>query len=235
MSVILKQKKFGEVLETFGPDDPRSCRPCVFPLALVRCQYKVANKPSQNPEKSLETTQKNEGKWTLFIWLSLSGFWRWNVTICGIYKIYLGITCLLPLAVANYKQCTSSTSVSINGRHAASNPQGCLPVGLRLRIPFPNARSEKRKIQAQNERAASNLTQNPSTYTVVSFQSTTNSIFPLKPTLRRSLLKKFLAVWTFLAARVHHTIVQNQLGNPASFMNWASSGTTPSLGTRGSC
>ena len=60
----------------------------------------------------------------------------------------------------------------------------------RLNTPFPNARSEKRKIPAQNDRAATNPTQNPSTYTVVSFQFTTNSIFPVQPTLSRSLLKK---------------------------------------------
>ena len=62
----------------------------------------------------------------------------------------------------------------------------------RLNTSFPNAWSEKRKIQAQNDRAATNPTQNPSTYTVVSFQFTTNSIFPVQPTLSRSLLQKFL-------------------------------------------
>ena len=118
-----------EVLKAFGPECPGSCTPCVFPLPLEGQQCKVGNKPSQNPAKSLETTQKNEVKWTLFIWLSLSGFWRWNVTICEIYETFLGITCVLPRStVANYKQCTSSNSVSNNWRHAASNPQGCLPV-----------------------------------------------------------------------------------------------------------
>ena len=34
-------------------------------------------------------------------------------------------------------------------------------------------------------------TQNPSTYTVVSFQLTKNSILPVQPTLSRSLLQKF--------------------------------------------
>ena len=118
-----------EVLKAFGPDCPGSCTPCVFPLPLEGQQCKVGNKPSQNPAKSLETTQKNEVKWTLFIWLSLSGFWRWNVTICEIYETFLGITCVLPRStVANYKQCTSSNSVSNNWRHAASNPQGCVLV-----------------------------------------------------------------------------------------------------------
>ena len=42
------------------------------------------------------------------------------------------------------------------------------------KTPFPNARSEKRKIPAQNDRAATNPTKNPSTYSVVSFQFTTN-------------------------------------------------------------
>ena len=36
-----------------------------------------------------------------------------------------------------------------------------------LHTPFPNARSEKREIQAQNDRAATNPTHNPSIYTVV--------------------------------------------------------------------
>ena len=61
----------------------------------------------------------------------------------------------------------------------------------RLNTPFPNAWAEKRKIQAKNDRAATNPTQNPSTYTVVSFQFTKNSIVPVQPTLSRSLLQKF--------------------------------------------
>ena len=60
-----------------------------FPWPLEWHQCKV------NPAKSLETKQKNEGKWTLFIWLSFGGFWGWNVTICGIYETFLGITCVL--------------------------------------------------------------------------------------------------------------------------------------------
>ena len=44
----------------------------------------------------------------------------------------------------------------------------------RLSTPFPNARSEKRKVPAQNDRAATNPTQNPSKHTVVSFQLITN-------------------------------------------------------------
>ena len=78
----------------------------------------------------------------------------------------------------------------------------------RLNTPFPNARSEKRKIPAQNDRAATNPTQNPSTYTVVSFQFTTNSIFPVQPTLSRSLFQTAASTSTF-----------------ASFYNWASPGT----------
>ena len=58
------------------------------------------------------------------------------------------------------------------------------------------------KIPAQNDRAATNPTQNPSTYTVVSFQFTTNSIFPVQPTLSRSLHQKF-PIYRFLTARVH--------------------------------
>ena len=61
----------------------------------------------------------------------------------------------------------------------------------RLNTPFPNARSEKRKIPAQNDRAATNPTKNPSTYTVVLFQFSINSIFPMQSTLSRRLLKKF--------------------------------------------
>ena len=36
----------------------------------------------------------------------------------------------------------------------------------RLNTPYPNARSEKRKIPVQNDRAATNPTPNPSTYTL---------------------------------------------------------------------
>ena len=71
----------------------------------------------------------------------------------------------------------------------------------RLNTQFPNTRSEKRKIPAQNDRAATNPTQNPSTYIVVSFQFTTNLFFPAQPTLSRSLLQKF-PVYRFLTARV---------------------------------
>ena len=39
------------------------------------------------------------------------------------------VTCVSPRSiVANYKQCKSSTNVSNNWRHSASNLQGCLPV-----------------------------------------------------------------------------------------------------------
>ena len=62
VSDIWKRKKFGEVLEAFGPDGPGSCTPCVFPLPLEGYQCKVGNQPSQNPAKSLETIKKNEGK-----------------------------------------------------------------------------------------------------------------------------------------------------------------------------
>ena len=72
----------------------------------------------------------------------------------------------------------------------------------KLNTLFPNARSEKRKIPAQNDRAATNPTQNPSTHTVVSFQFPTNSIFSVKPTLSHGLLQKF-PVQRFLTARVH--------------------------------
>ena len=59
-----------------------------------------------------------------------------------------------------------------------------------------------REAKNQNGRAATNPTQNSSTYTLVSFQFATRSIFPVKPTLSRSLLQKF-PVWTFPTARVH--------------------------------
>ena len=61
--------------------------------------------------------------------------------------------------------------------------------GWTLHFRTPDLRSEK--IPAQNDRAATNPTKNPSTYSVVSFQFTTNSIFPVQPTLSRSLFKKF--------------------------------------------
>ena len=85
--------------------------------------------------KSHETTQKNECKYTSLIWLSLGGFWGWNVTICGIYKTFLGITSVLPRStVAYYKQSNCSTSESNSLRNAASNPQGCLPVAYGFKI-----------------------------------------------------------------------------------------------------
>ena len=58
----------------------------------------------------------------------------------------------------------------------------------RLNTPFSNARSEKRKFPTQNDQAATNTTQNPSTYTLVSFQFNTNSIFPAHRTLSHSFL-----------------------------------------------
>ena len=61
-----------------------------------------------------------------------------------------------------------------------------------------------RKIQAQNDRTVTNPTQNLSTYTVVSFQFTTKSIFPVKPTLCRSLLQKFCSLEVFNSPRTHH-------------------------------
>ena len=54
----------------------------------------------------------------------------------------------------------------------------------------------------QNGRAATNSTQNPSTYTAVSFQFNRNSIFLVRPTLCRSLLRKF-PVYRFLTGHVH--------------------------------
>ena len=72
---------------------------------------------------------------------------------------------------------TSSTS-RLNNFHSRRNslyswekPKAALP----FRTPDP--RSEKN--QAQNDRAATNPTQNPSTCTVVSFQFPTGSIFPV--------------------------------------------------------
>ena len=65
------------------------------------------------------------------------------------------------------------------------NPFGRVLPHKRTLLRFPDARSEKRKIQAQKDREATIPTQNPSTYTIVSFQFTTNSIFPVKPTPSR--------------------------------------------------
>lgn len=61
------------------------------------------------------------------------------------------------------------------------NPFGRVLPHKRTLLRFPDARSEKRKIQAQKDREATIPTQNPSTYTIVSFQFTTNSIFPVQP------------------------------------------------------
>ena len=49
-------------------------------------------------------------------------------------------------------------------------------IGKAQGCTYPNARSKKRKIRAQNDQAAISLTQNPSTYTEVSFQFTSNLI-----------------------------------------------------------
>ena len=43
VSDIWKRKKFGKVLEAFGPVGPGSCTPCVFPLPLEGQQCKVGN------------------------------------------------------------------------------------------------------------------------------------------------------------------------------------------------
>ena len=43
VSGIWKRKKFGEVLEGFGPDGPGSCTPFVFPLPSEGHQCKVGN------------------------------------------------------------------------------------------------------------------------------------------------------------------------------------------------
>ena len=83
----------------------------------------------QSGELSVSKARKitRDNTVSLFIWLSGSGFWGWNVMICGIYETFLGITCVLPRStVANYKQCESPIIVSNNWRHAAS--QGCMPV-----------------------------------------------------------------------------------------------------------
>ena len=58
--------------------------------------------------------------------------------------------------------------------------------GWTLHFRTPDPRSEK--IPTQNDRAATNTTQNPSTYTSVSFQFNTNSIFPAHRTLSHSFL-----------------------------------------------
>ena len=62
----------------------------------------------------------------------------------------------------------------------------------RLHTPFPNAQSARPNIQAQNDWVATNPTQIPGTFTV-SFQFTTNSILPVKPTLSCSLLPNCLS------------------------------------------
>ena len=107
------------------PNFPPLCFSFAFGGASVHSGKLTVPKPL----KSLKTTQKNKAYWTLFIWLPLSGFWGWNVTICGIKETFLRITCILPKStIANYKQCKSLTSISNNWCHPASNPQGCLPV-----------------------------------------------------------------------------------------------------------
>ena len=53
MSDIWKRKKFGEVLEAFGPDGPRSCTRSVFPLPLEGQELTVPK-----PRKTTRNTEK---------------------------------------------------------------------------------------------------------------------------------------------------------------------------------
>ena len=68
--------------------------------------------------------------------------------------------------------------------------------------PFREAPSEKRKIPAQTDRAATNPTQNPSTNVLVSFQLNRNAIRALQPTLIGSLVSIILAL-NSVKTRVH--------------------------------
>ena len=68
--------------------------------------------------------------------------------------------------------------------------------------PFRKAPSEKRKIPAQTDRAATNPTQNPSTNVLVSFQLNRNAIRALQPTPIGSLVSIIPAL-NSVKARVH--------------------------------
>ena len=76
------------------------------------------------------------------------------------------------------------------------------PARKQGRTLFPNTRSEKRKIHAQNDMSGLESNTESSQITVVSFQFSTNLIIPVEPTTSRSLLPKF-PLYTFLTTRVH--------------------------------
>ena len=77
----------------------------------------------------------------------------------------------------------------------------------RRHSPFRKAPSEKRKIPAQNDRATTNPTQNPSTNVPVSFQLNSNATRALQPTTSGSLvsiipdLNSVKALHTFTTTR----------------------------------
>ena len=68
--------------------------------------------------------------------------------------------------------------------------------------PLLKAPSEKRKIPAQNDRAAISPTQNPSTNVPVSFQLNSNAIRALQPTPSGSLVS-IIPDLNIVKARVH--------------------------------
>ena len=88
---------------------------------------------------------------------------------------------------------------------------------LKLHTPFPNARSEKRKLQAKNDRAMTGHKSNSE------FKQIYYSFISIHYKL--NLPRETDAIWT---SQVHMT-VENQLVNPASFANCASPRTTSHL------
>ena len=67
------------------------------PFRLFITRHKLSK--ALNRQKSLqESTNRGSERvpfHILFIWLSLSGFWGWNGTICGIYETFFGINSFL--------------------------------------------------------------------------------------------------------------------------------------------
>ena len=105
----------------------------------------------------------------------------------------------------------------------------------RLHTPFPNARSGKRKVQAQNDNK-SNAASKHINCSSISIHYKLN--LPRETDAKLQFASKISSLTlTFLTARVHthhdaggENQRGNPLGNPASFANCASPATTPSLG-----
>ena len=61
-----------------------------FALSFRGASVRIGELTVPKPRKITRDNTKNKDKLTLFIWLSLSGLWGWNVTICDIYENFSG-------------------------------------------------------------------------------------------------------------------------------------------------